>query len=241
MSKLSTQIAAVCLAAAMSSLYAQGQSNSPLPTAEMQMHIDVDNSRHFGSSPADPGPLATDLSPRITTEAIDRATRKVADWELQESQPYFDRLWTWSALYVGFMAASESTGDPKYRAAMQAMGEKFEWKERREQPNADDLSVAQTYLELYLDAGKKNPEWIAPTQTEMASIIDLKTLPKDATKIPWWWCDALFMGPPAWVRMYAATGDRKYVDYFPTAPQPFTFGPPQTNSRLRIVLRELTV
>jgi hypothetical protein len=29
----------------------------------------------------------------------------------------------------------------------------------------------------------------------------------------WWWCDALYMGPPAWARLYAATGDVKYLDY----------------------------
>jgi hypothetical protein len=29
----------------------------------------------------------------------------------------------------------------------------------------------------------------------------------------WWWCDALYMGPPAWARLYQATGDTKYLDY----------------------------
>ena len=29
----------------------------------------------------------------------------------------------------------------------------------------------------------------------------------------WWWCDALFMAPPVWSRMYAATGDKKYIGY----------------------------
>src|ERR1019366_4592795 len=27
------------------------------------------------------------------------------------------------------------------------------------------------------------------------------------------WCDALFMGPPAWMRLYAATSDKKYLDF----------------------------
>src|SRR5262249_13923388 len=29
----------------------------------------------------------------------------------------------------------------------------------------------------------------------------------------WAWCDALFMGPPAWVRLYAATNDKRYLDF----------------------------
>jgi rhamnogalacturonyl hydrolase YesR len=28
-----------------------------------------------------------------------------------------------------------------------------------------------------------------------------------------WWCDALFIAPPVWTRMYSATGDRKYLAY----------------------------
>jgi hypothetical protein len=27
----------------------------------------------------------------------------------------------------------------------------------------------------------------------------------------WSWCDALFMAPPAWIRLYAATGDERYL------------------------------
>jgi rhamnogalacturonyl hydrolase YesR len=29
----------------------------------------------------------------------------------------------------------------------------------------------------------------------------------------WWWCDALFMAPPVLARLYAATGDAKYIDF----------------------------
>src|SRR5262249_8180634 len=29
----------------------------------------------------------------------------------------------------------------------------------------------------------------------------------------WSWCDSLFMGPPAWIRLYAVTGEKKYLDF----------------------------
>jgi len=35
----------------------------PLPNAEQQAGIDKDNSRHFGDSPKDGGPMAADISP----------------------------------------------------------------------------------------------------------------------------------------------------------------------------------
>jgi len=188
----------------------------PLPTPEQQQGIDKDISRHFGDSPADPGPVATDLSPAITPAAIDAAARKVADWQLARAEPYFDRIWTWSVLYSGFIATSDETGDPKYRDAMTAMSKKFDWAERSKLSNADDQSVGQTYLELYLEGGKKDSAMIAPTQANLDSVIGFATLKPGDPKIPWWWCDSLFMAPPVWVRMYAATGDHKYIDYVNT-------------------------
>jgi rhamnogalacturonyl hydrolase YesR len=138
--------------------------------------------------------------------------RKVADWQLERAQPYFDRVWTWSALYVGFMAASDSLGDPKYRDAMLAMSQKFDWQLRGHLPNADDESIAQTYLELYLL--KKDPAMMRPTQSALDAILAApRTSAMPGKEIAWWWCDALFMAPPVWARMYAATGDRKYIDY----------------------------
>lgn len=189
------------------------QQPSPKPTPEMQAGIDKDTSRHFGDAPADPGPLATDLSPALTPAAVDKAVRKVADWQLARAQPYFDRIWTWSVLYSGFMAASEETDDPKYREAMRAMATKYNWELRNRLPNADDQSVAQTYIELYLHDGKTDPKMIAPTRADLDAVIGLPTLKPGDPRIPWWWCDALFMAPGVWARMYAATGDRKYIDY----------------------------
>lgn len=185
----------------------------PTPTPAMQAIIDKDTSRHFGDAPADAGPLATDLSPALTPEAIDKVTRKVADWQLGRSTPYWDQIWTSSVMYAGFMAVSDSTGDPKYRDAMQKMAEGFHYGFRNKLPNADDQSIAQAYLELYLQGHKQNKAILDSTREALDSVIDLPTLRPGDERIPWWWCDSLFMAPPVWVRMYAATGDHKYIDY----------------------------
>lgn len=188
---------------------ASAQQYPPL-TPEELAGIAKDNSRHFGDDPEDGGPLATDISAKLTQRDVDKVIRKVADWELSRGEQYFDQIWTSSVLYTGFMAASDSTGDPKYRNAMQAVGEKYKWQLRHHNPNADDQSIAQTYLELYLHDQKKHPEWIKTTQDELDALI---TAPEDPKRIPWWWCDALFMAPPLWARMSTATGDPKYLDY----------------------------
>ena len=183
-----------------------------MPTPQQLAGIAKDNARHFGDDPDNAGPIATDLSYKTNHKAVAHAMRKVADWELKRSQPYFDRIWTWSVLYAGFLAASDSLGDNKYRNAMVDMGEKFNWELRSKLPNADDQSLGQTYLELYL--WKRDPAMMLPTQH---ALDDTLAAPRDSKipgkEIPWWWCDALFMAPPVWARMYAATGDRKYVSY----------------------------
>jgi rhamnogalacturonyl hydrolase YesR len=181
-------------------------------TARQQATVANNEMRHFGDAPDNPGPIATDLSYSTRPAAVAKAMRKVADWQLERAQPYFDRVWTWSALYVGFMAASDSLGDPKYRDAMLAMGQKFDWQLRGHLPNADDESVGQTYLELYLL--KKDPAMLRPTQSTLDAILAApRTSALQGKEIAWWWCDALFMAPPVWAEMYAATGDRKYIDY----------------------------
>jgi len=205
-------VASLTLAAVSISAHAQ---QGPKPTPEMQAIIDKDNGRHFGTSPEDAGPLAKDISPALTPAAIDKVMRKVADWQLKESQPYFDKIWTWSVLYSGFMAASDSLGDPKYRNVMAEMSEKFEYQPRNPDklPNADDISIAQTYAELYLAGGKKHAKIIAPTIHTLDTVMPLETLRPGDPRIAWWWCDALFMAPAVYTRMYAATGDRKYIEY----------------------------
>jgi len=182
------------------------------PTAQQLAGIAKDNARHFGDDPDDPGPLAKDLSPSTSPKDVAAAMRKVADWQLQRSQPYFDRIWTWSVLYSGFVAAADALDEPRYRNAMEAVGRKYNWELRSHLPDADDQSIGQTYLELYLR--KKDPAMMLPTQKELDALIAAPRLSNIPNKeIAWWWCDALFMAPPVWARMYKATGDGKYLAY----------------------------
>lgn len=182
------------------------------PTAEQLAGIAKDNSRHFGSDPDDPGPLANDLNPSIKPRDVAKAMRKIADWQLRVSEPYFDRIWTWSALYVGLIAASDSLNDPKYLHAVEAMGRRYEWEERSHMPDADDLSLAQAYINIYVRT--KDPAMLKPTQGQMDALLaSPRAAATPGHSIEWWWSDALFMAPPVWAQMYAITGDRKYLTY----------------------------
>lgn len=194
------------------SLTAQAPPSVVSITPQQQKDIDRDIAQHIGDAPRDPGPKAK-LSPSLKPAAVKAAMKKVADWEIDRAQPYFDRTWTFNVLYTGFMAASDSLGDSRYRTAMEKMAEGYHWELRSVHPNADDQSVAQTYLELYmLDP---SPDKIAPTQAALDDLLagGAAAIPANQAKIPWWWCDALFMAPPVWARMSAVTHDAKYLAY----------------------------
>src|SRR3981189_862328 len=89
-------------------------------TPQQLAGIAKDNSRHFGDDPDDGGPIATELSASLDPATVGKAMRKVGDWQLARSQEHFDRIWTWSVLYSGFMAASDSLGDAKDGDASEA-------------------------------------------------------------------------------------------------------------------------
>ena len=166
-----------------------------------------------GSTPPDPGPLATDLSSKLRSRDIQKAMRKVADWQLSVAASKFNRQWTFATLYDGLLAASKTTGDPKYRDAVLRFSEQSNWTLIDDRfPHADDQALGKAYMELYLDDPKASRKPVRMANTK--EILDrLVVRPDDPDKLLWWWCDALYMAPPVLSRMYVATGDRKYLDY----------------------------
>ena len=153
--------------------------------------------------------------------AVLTVMQRVADWELAHPTVTTNRLatdWIHGAGYAGFMALAGISGDAKYRDAMVAMGEANQWKLGPVFYDADDHIVGQTYAELYLLY--RDPKMIALLRARFDAILAKPsavqsldyTKPRKARE-NWAWCDSLFMGPPAWVRAYAVTGDAKYLDF----------------------------
>jgi len=192
----------IAIASITPSLNAQGLNSSSSNEAQTRERYP-----QAGDS-EESGPLAKDLSANIDRASVDRAMRKVADWQLLRAQEHWSQDWTFAALYTGLMAAGDSLHEARYRDAMLTMSQKFQWKLGPRETHADDQAIGQTYLGLY--AQKHDPARIAPLRTQLDRVM---TIPDDPTKPVWWWCDALFMTPPVWTRLYKATGETKYLDY----------------------------
>jgi len=161
-----------------------------------------------GDSPADPGPLATDLSGELDPQAVKSAMRKVADWQLSRIRDAPSQDWTFGTLYLGLLAASNTLKDDRYQNAVLDVGNHFDWTLGSRKSHADDQAIGQSYLWLY----KKDhvAEQIAPLQRQFSEIMKV---PDDPQKPVWWWCDALFMAPPVWAGLSRETGRRDYLDY----------------------------
>ena len=166
--------------------------------------------------------LTASLSSEIKPMPVLAAMQRVADWQL--AHPPVDTTnrpltgWIQAAGYTGFMALAGISGEAKYRDAMLALGEANSWKMGRRLYDADDHCIGQTWAELYFLY--RAPKMIAPLRERFDAILaqpstvqSLEFSKTEKARENWSWCDSLFMGPPTWVRLYAATGDEKYLDF----------------------------
>ncbi len=142
--------------------------------------------------------------------------KRVADWQLANPSKHKPTDWTQGAGYTGMMAFSGISGNGRYLDAMVAMGEGNGWELGPKKYFADDHCVGQTYAELYFKY--RDPKMIAPMKERFDFIL---ANPRDVVlefktrgnQDRWSWCDSLFMAPPAWLRLYRATGDQRYLDF----------------------------
>jgi rhamnogalacturonyl hydrolase YesR len=172
----------------------------------------------FAQSPDAPPvvPAVGAPSAQVTPQSILATMKQVADWQLVQPPKRATDEWTYGALYAGMMALSHVSDSPKYHDAMMEMGKQHEWKPAKRLYHADDHCVCQTYLDLYLQ--HRDPAMLSPTKERLDFILAqpstnvLQFNIKGASD-RWAWCDAVFMGPPAWLRLYSATSDKRYLDF----------------------------
>jgi len=144
---------------------------------------------------------------------------RAADWQLANPSDWPTTDWTQGAGDAGIMALAGVSGNPKYLEAMRAMGEAAQWQLASLLYDADYHCIGQTYAELYLRFREK--AMIAPMRARLDAVLATPSRVRsfDITNSEgigrehWTWCDSLFMGPTTWVRLYAATGDTRYLDF----------------------------
>ncbi|HTA95243.1 MAG TPA: glycoside hydrolase family 88 protein [Verrucomicrobiae bacterium] len=156
----------------------------------------------------------------ITPQNVLNTMQHVADWQLAHlgDNKRAPTDWVAGAGDAGLMALVGISGDAKYRDAALAIAETNNWQLGSRKFMADDQCVGQLYAELYLLY--RDPKMIAAMREHFDAI--LATPPTNSNfdyaqpghgQENWNWCDSLFMAPPTWLRLYAATGDERYLNF----------------------------
>jgi len=112
-----------------------------------------------------------------------------------------------ATFYAGVIALYDTTKDRQYLDAATHWGEQAKWTlHGKDLRFADNQAAAQVYCDLY--AVERDLQRIASAK----NVFDLQIATPKAGRVEWWWCDSLFMAPPALARMSKVTGERKYRD-----------------------------
>lgn len=160
----------------------------------------------------------------IKPSEVKKVMEKVADWQINHFTDLYSGYeeahhpldWTNGALYVGMVKWAAMADSDTYYHWLKEIGEKHAWKLYDRLYVADDHTVGQMYVELYRKY--RDEKMIEPTIQQLDYLI----LHPAKTSLHWetpyhqdrWnWCDALFMSPPVWAKIYRITGDRKYLDF----------------------------
>ncbi|MBU2948495.1 glycoside hydrolase family 88/105 protein [Zobellia uliginosa] len=166
----------------------------------------------------------TSFSQKIKPKKVKENMQRVADWQIKNfkelysnrKQPHHPLDWTNAALYVGMVKWAAMADDDAYYEWLKNIGEENEWQLYKRKYHADDHAVGQMYVELFRKYGDER--MIAPTKEQFNFIMYHPSLSSLEWETPyhqdrWNWCDALFMSPPVWAKLYKETGEKKYLDF----------------------------
>lgn len=138
-----------------------------------------------------------------------------ATYQWQRTRLSDETGWISATFHAGTMALYNSSQDERYRQDLIAYCESQEWKLPTRTGTyglylADDHCMAQTYLELFeASPGEREEAWIADSRARF----DMIMADPLQGRVDYYWCDALFMAPPAYVRMAAVTGNSSYLEF----------------------------
>ena len=170
------------------------------------------------------GYLCTTVAQTFIKTEVKHSMRRVADWQIAHYNKaiYGDLNWVNATFYLGlahWAAIAEQTDkDDSYYRWLLRLGNRNYWQVDQRMYHADDICISQMYLYMYDKYKKKNmlvptlarAEWVIanpPSGSFELNYGDASTLEH------WTWCDALFMAPPVYMKLYNITGDKKFIRF----------------------------
>lgn len=169
---------------------------------------------------------AGSFSPDFKKAEVKKVMKTVADWQIANfpKVTYSNGNWVNAIMYIGMfdwgkMAYQQDKNDT-YLKFLNKIGSRTGWQPEKRMYHADDICVSQMYIDLYRFYDKKNPNMVNPTFARADWVVahpstnSMKLDYRDGRTLErWTWCDALFMAPPVYARLYNMTGDKKYIRF----------------------------
>lgn len=160
----------------------------------------------------------------LTKSEVRRSMQRVADWQIANYNPriYGDVNWVNATFHLGLTRwaalAEEIDGNTFYYEWLRRLGRRNAWQVDKRMYHADDICIGQAYLDLYRKFGDEDmmkptearTSWVVAHPSKNTMLLDYSD---GHTLERWTWCDALFMAPPVYARMYTITGDKKYLKF----------------------------
>lgn len=150
-------------------------------------------------------------------------TRQVANWQIKDypNNKYAKNEpcgWIAGVLYIRMFDWAKLSGDKIYYDWLQKIFNRQNWQVANRMYHADDICVAQTYIDFYNEEKNENmlkptiarTDWVLNNPSNGSMDLDYN---KANTIERWTWCDALFMAPSVYTRLYTLTSNRKYMHF----------------------------
>lgn len=153
----------------------------------------------------------------FTYDELESYVKKVNDYWISTHTWTPGYEWDTATYYIGCMDAYYLTGIEKYRSYATEWAERNTWQGHRSTDksswnnsnvyHADNETCFQVYIDLYQLDGKQD-------ETKIARTLEITDAQIATGKNDFWtWCDALHMAMPVYSKLYAMTGDDKYLDF----------------------------
>lgn len=178
--------------------------------------------------------LAMAVAPAMAQPAdtgVIHQARRVADWQLAHMEQFeyvttfrgqtADPIdWIQATLWAGLTDLADVTGDPRYAEAVIEQGEAANWGfgSRPRHADADAIGQAWVWAAMKVE-GDERARRLAPVRARFDAVL---ASPSDVAmifdegrgerpcQVRWCWSDAIYMAPPVWAALSAATGEPAY-------------------------------
>lgn len=165
---------------------------------------------------------ASDVLDKAAVKAI---MKRVADWQIahpNKEAEHDDLDWTHAALYMGMLDWAElierEEADDTYYQWLLRIGRRNHFQVGKWMYHADFIAVGQPFIDLYTKYGNKKmiapvmarANWVVENPSDVPLSLDYGN---PETLDRWSWCDALFMAPPVYAKLYALTHNQRYLDF----------------------------